>query len=189
VRREHLLVPADMLGQRGAEVMETNRGGDITFHGPGQLVGYPILDLRRRDLGPTEYVRLLEATLIATLDRFGIEAWRSPGRPGVWTSGGKIAAIGVRIERGISMHGFALNIDIDLSWFEAIVPCGLAEASVTSMAAVLDRAPRPPIETVTEVLTDEFASTFAVRIEKPSRPPACSSSREARGASACALPR
>jgi lipoate-protein ligase B len=163
VRLEHLLVPRDDLRGRGAEVIETNRGGDITFHGPGQIVGYPILDLRRRGLGPAEYVRQLETILIATLDRFGIEAWRWAGRPGVWTTEGKIGAIGVRIDRGVSLHGFALNVDLDLSWFEAIVPCGLADADVTSMAHQVGES--PSVDAVKEALTEEFARRFGVVLE------------------------
>ncbi len=135
----------------------------MTFHGPGQLVGYPILRLRDRGLGPTEYVRLLEETVILTLARFGIDSGRSPGRPGVWTSLGKIAAIGVRIERGVSLHGFALNVDTDLSRFDAIVPCGLADTSVTSMAQHLE-AP-PTIEAVGTALAREFAAIFQVTFE------------------------
>jgi lipoate-protein ligase B len=163
VRLDHLLVPRDDLRGRGAEVIETNRGGDITFHGPGQIVGYPILDLRRRGLGPAEYVRQLETILIATLDRFGIEAWRWAGRPGVWTTEGKIGAIGVRIDRGVSLHGFALDVDLDLSWFEAIVPCGLADADVTSMAQQVGKS--PSVDAVKEALTEEFARRFGVVLE------------------------
>jgi lipoate-protein ligase B len=133
VRPEHLLVAAHDLSLQGAEVVESDRGGDITFHGPGQIVGYPILDLKQRAIGPNEYVRGLEETLIRTLDRFGIVASRSPGRPGVWAGNDKIAAIGVRVRGGVTTHGFALNVSTDLSWFQAIVPCGLAGAGVTSM--------------------------------------------------------
>jgi lipoate-protein ligase B len=159
-RPEHLLVPPAELRARGAEVIETNRGGDLTFHGPGQIVGYPILDLRARGLGPGEYVWLLEEVLLRTLRRFGVEARRTPGRPGVWTGQGKIAAIGVRIERGMSLHGFALNVDVDLSWFDAIVPCGITDASVTSMAQVLGVS--PGVGAVMEALAEEFAAVFDV---------------------------
>jgi lipoate-protein ligase B len=162
-RPEHLLVPSDALRALGAEVIETNRGGDVTFHGPGQLVGYSILRLRQRDLGPAEYVRLLEETLMRTLARFDIDSGRSPGRPGVWTDEGKIATIGVRIERGVSLHGFALNVDTDLSWFDAIVPCGIAEGGTTSIAQYLD--PPPTIDAVTSVLVREFATVFGVTPE------------------------
>jgi lipoyl(octanoyl) transferase len=162
VRPEHLLVTPEALRARGAAVIETNRGGDVTFHGPGQLIGYPILDLKCRGLGPHEYVRLLESTLIRALDRFQLESWHLPGRPGVWTKRGKVGAIGVRIERGVSLHGFALNVDVDLSWFEAIVPCGDADAEVTSMAQLLEVT--PAFATVQDAIAEEFAATFNVTL-------------------------
>jgi lipoyl(octanoyl) transferase len=134
-REEHLLLTAEAYAARGAEVQRTDRGGDVTFHGPGQLVGYPIFELRRYGEGPVWYVRSLEALLIDVLSRFGIVADRSPGRPGVWVRDEKIAAIGVRVSRGVTTHGFALNVNTDLSWFRDIVPCGLL-AGVTSMQAL-----------------------------------------------------
>jgi lipoate-protein ligase B len=158
LRPEHLLVPPEVLRARGAAVVQTNRGGDVTFHGPGQLVAYPILDVRSRGLGPVEYVRLLEATILHTLARFGIEAFCVRGRPGVWTAVGKIAAIGVRIEGGVSLHGFALNVETDLAWFDAIVPCGIADAGVTSMQAVLGASPGLPA--VADAVTQELAAVF-----------------------------
>ena len=163
VRPQHLLVAPEALRERGAAVVETNRGGDVTFHGPGQLVGYAILDLRRRGLGPAAYVRLLEETLIRALDGFGVSAFRSPGLPGVWTLEGKIGAIGVRIEGGVSLHGFALNVDPDLTWFDAIVPCGIEGATVTSMAQLLD--PPPAFEAVRDRVLAEFATVFQVSVQ------------------------
>jgi lipoyl(octanoyl) transferase len=137
-----------VIAARGAEVVQSDRGGDVTFHGPGQLVAYPVLDLHRRDLGPAAYVRLVEACAIETLAAFGVAAERVPGRPGVWVresqDGGalaKIAAVGVRVRRGVSTHGIALNVSTDLDWYDAIVPCGIADAGVTSLARVLDAAP------------------------------------------------
>lgn len=124
-----------------APVVDIERGGDLTWHGPGQLVGYPILDLRGRGLRAADYVRTLEHVLLDVLSAFGIEATTLRGRPGVWVSGAKVAAIGVAIRGGVSMHGFALNVDPDLGWFDAIVPCGLPDATVTSMARLL---PEPP---------------------------------------------
>jgi lipoate-protein ligase B len=165
VNPEHLLASPEVLKARGAEVVESNRGGDVTFHGPGQLVGYPILDLLRRDLGPAEYVRLLEDTLIRACRDFGVEARRVAGRPGVWTPEGKIGAIGVRIEGGVSLHGFALNVDVDLSWFEAIVPCGLTDATVTSMTQCLGAS--PGIAAVTEAVARHFFPVFDVRLITP----------------------
>lgn len=132
-REEHLLAARDDLG---AEVVRTDRGGDVTFHGPGQVVGYPILDLRRRGMGPATYVHTLEAALVETLARFGIAAGRAQGRPGAWVGDAKIAAIGVRVSRGATTHGFALNVSTDLSYFGRIIPCGLAGAGVTSMHAL-----------------------------------------------------
>ena len=160
--REHLLVAPEQLAWRGASVVATDRGGDITFHGPGQLVAYPILDLRRRGLGPASYVRMLEATIIGTLARSGIEATRVPGRPGVWAEGSKVAALGVRVRGGVSTHGLALNVSTDLGWFGLIVPCGIADAGVTSMERLLGGA--PPHEAVEEALTEAFARVFEVRL-------------------------
>jgi lipoate-protein ligase B len=143
--REHVLVEADVLASRGARVLDVDRGGDVTFHGPGQLVVYPILDLRARRMHAGDYVRALEECAITSLARFSVEAGRETGRPGVWvpTAEGmaKIAAVGVRIDRGITRHGLALNVNVDLEWFEAIVPCGLEGARVTSMAELLEVAP------------------------------------------------
>jgi lipoate-protein ligase B len=138
-KREHLLTSADHLRARGADVIQTDRGGDVTFHGPGQIVGYPILDIRARGIGPATYVCTLEKAIIATLAIFGIDAERIDGRPGVWTGNGKVAAIGVRVSRGVTTHGFALNVNTDLSWFQHIVPCGLPDITVTSMQQIAGR--------------------------------------------------
>jgi lipoate-protein ligase B len=132
----HILVDAQRLQALGAEVVRSDRGGDVTFHGPGQIVGYPILDLRALQIGVADYVRGLEATLIAVVSRFGIVATRSTRNPGVWVGNAKIAAIGVRVSRGITTHGFALNVNTHLAWFDHIVPCGLADATVTSMQSL-----------------------------------------------------
>jgi lipoyl(octanoyl) transferase len=164
---EHLLVAPELLERRGASIIPTDRGGDITFHGPGQLVAYPILDLKRRGLGPASYVRMLEGVLIETLARFDIEAVRVAGRPGVWVEGAKIAALGVRVRGGVSTHGIALNVSTDLEWFDLIVPCGIADAGVTSMEWLLGSA--PPQHEVEDVLIDVFAQTFEVALV-PSEP-------------------
>lgn len=132
-KAEHLLLSQEAFLSRGAEVHRTDRGGDVTFHGPGQLVGYPILDIRPYGEGPSWYVRTLEAILIDVLGRFGITAARSERNPGVWIGDAKIAAIGVRVSRGVTTHGFALNVNTDLAYFQHIIPCGLAGAGVTSM--------------------------------------------------------
>jgi lipoate-protein ligase B len=140
-RRKHFLVPPAELRARGASVVDVDRGGDVTFHGPGQLVAYPILDLRRRDLGAADYVRALEQAVIETMARFGVDGERVVGRPGVWADGAKVAAVGVRVQGGVSSHGLALNVSTDLSWFDAIVPCGLRDAGVTSLERLLCAAP------------------------------------------------
>jgi lipoyl(octanoyl) transferase len=157
-RYEHLLAQPSDVQSRGATIVETDRGGDITFHGPGQLVAYPILDLRSRHLGPCEYVRRLEETIIRTLLAFGVRGERWPGRPGAWVDGAKLAAIGVRVHDGISTHGFALNIETDLFWFDAIIPCGISDAGVTSLARVLGFSPGLPA--VMDALCDAFAAIF-----------------------------
>lgn len=160
--REHLLATPAALAARGAAVVRTDRGGDITFHGPGQLVAYPILAVRDRGLGAATYVRRLEAVIIDTLDAFGIAAGRVEGRPGVWVEGAKVAAIGVRISRGVSRHGLALNVSTDLAWFGRIVPCGIPDAEVTSMHCLLGRA--PPARAVEDAMAAAFERTFGVRL-------------------------
>jgi lipoate-protein ligase B len=162
VRPEHLLIPAEDLIARGATLVESDRGGDITFHGPGQVVGYPILDLKRRGLGPNEYVRRLEEMLIRTCAGLGVEAGRIAGRPGVWAGNAKVAAIGVRLQSGVTTHGFALNVETDLSWFAAIVPCGLADAGVTSLSQLLGES--PGIEAVQDSLASAFETVFDVNL-------------------------
>ncbi len=147
-----------------APLVDTDRGGDITWHGPGQLVAYPILDLRRRGLGVAEYLAALEGTLIDTLVAFGIEARLVEGRRGVWIGPDaegrrdKIAAIGIRVQGGISLHGVALNVAPDLAWFDAIVPCGLEDAGVTSMSRVLGRTVR--VGEARKALMHAFARRF-----------------------------
>ena len=158
--REHLLATPDHLAKRGIELFETDRGGDITYHGPGQLVAYPILDLNRLGLRIHPYMRLLEDVVIETVASFGIEAGREEGATGVWVDAGtvkarKIAALGVRLSRWCSMHGLALNVDPDLSHFELIVPCGLSGRPVTSLRRELGEA-CPSMERVRLVLEEAF---------------------------------
>ena len=135
-RPEHILLDHEQLAGQGIDVVETDRGGQVTYHGPGQLVAYPIVNLKDWG-GPLKYVRTLEQVIINTLADFGIEAGIEPGLTGVWVGNAKIAAIGVRISRGIAHHGFAINVDPDLSKFAQIVPCGITDRQVTSMAALL----------------------------------------------------
>jgi lipoate-protein ligase B len=120
-------------------VYQIERGGDVTFHGPGQLVGYPILDLHHHRLSVSWYMRTLEEMLIQTLGQFGIEARRREGLTGVWVGEEKIAALGVRLSRWVSMHGFALNVNTDLEFFDGIIPCGIFEHDVTSMSQILGK--------------------------------------------------
>jgi lipoyl(octanoyl) transferase len=153
---ENLLADDDILARAGISFYPTDRGGDVTYHGPGQLVGYPILDLRdwKRDVGA--YVRAVEETIIATLEEYGIEAGRIPKLTGVWVGERKIAAIGVHLSRWVTSHGFALNVSTDLSYFQYIVPCGLTKP-VTSMAALGFRA---SLEEVGAKLAVHFARIF-----------------------------
>lgn len=136
-RDEHLLTPDTELAAAGVAVHETDRGGQITYHGPGQLVGYPILNLREWGGGPVKYVRTLEQVIVDTLSDFNIAAHTEQGLTGVWTEGGKIAAIGVKISRSVAFHGLSINVNTDLSWYRHIVPCGITDRPVTSMAAEL----------------------------------------------------
>ena len=135
-REEHLLSSESELVSRGIPVYETDRGGQITYHGPGQLVGYPIINLRDWG-GPLQYVRTLEQVVVDTLGDFGIAAHTEQGLTGVWTGSGKVAAIGVKISRGVAFHGFAINVNTDLSYYRHIIPCGIADRPVTSMAVEL----------------------------------------------------
>lgn len=132
----------EWLQSRGAEVVSADRGGDVTFHGPGQIVVYPVIDLLPRGLGVKEYVRLLEEAVIRTLADYGVESGRVEGATGVWLGCGtvserKICAIGLRCSRYITMHGLALNVNTDLSWFSAINPCGFTDKGVTSLSCEL----------------------------------------------------
>jgi lipoyl(octanoyl) transferase len=156
--RSHVLATPEALAREGVELVETGRGGDVTFHGPGQLVGYPILDLRPDRLDVHRYVRDLEDVLIRTVRGFGLDADRIAGLTGVWTSEEKIAAIGIRISRWITSHGFALNVTTDLSYFGLIVPCGITDRGVTSLAARLGRP--VSLDEVIPPLVTNFAHVF-----------------------------
>jgi lipoyl(octanoyl) transferase len=127
------------LSRRGIEVFEVERGGDVTFHGPGQLVGYPILDLRHHREDLHWYLRRLEQALIGALDLLGIAAAPNPGLTGVWTQGRKIASIGIHVKQWVTLHGFALNVTTDLDYFDLIVPCGIRDVMMTSVAQELGR--------------------------------------------------
>jgi lipoyl(octanoyl) transferase len=147
----------DYLRTLGAEVFWSDRGGDATFHGPGQIVGYPILRLRVRDTHA--YLRELEGVLIRVLSDYGLEGWYHPEYTGVWVGKNKIAAIGVKFSSGwITSHGFALNVKTDLSWFDRITPCGIREFGVTSLGRELERD--IPLAEVEEKIVDRFLQTF-----------------------------
>ena len=159
---DDLLAPGDRLSSLGVEVHHVDRGGEVTYHGPGQLVGYPVVDLRRLRMRPLEYVRSLERLLIETLSDFGIAA-EAEGHPtGIWTGGAKIAAIGVRVSRGVTTHGFALNVSPDLGYFEHIVPCGIEDCRVTSMES---EGVTAEIVEVASRAASRFEGVFGVRLE------------------------
>jgi lipoate-protein ligase B len=158
-----ILAGADELSRLGVEVHHTDRGGQVTYHGPGQLVGYPIVDLRTIGIGPLKYVRMLEEVIVATLSEFGISAGTGERPTGVWVGDSKIAAIGVKVSRGVTTHGFALNVDPDLSYFDNIVPCGMPQRLVTSMASL--RPHVTGVESVIPVLARHFGRVFGFTIE------------------------
>ena len=140
-RGEHVRADAPVLRGRGIEVVSTRRGGDVTYHAPGQIVGYPIVRLRVREQDVRRFVFHLEELLIRTVSDFGISARRIESLRGIWVGDAKLAAIGVRLARWTTMHGFALNVDLDLSGFDLIVPCGIRDRGTTSLAALLGVAP------------------------------------------------
>lgn len=168
--RSNILANDTLLARRGVAVHEINRGGDVTYHGPGQLVGYPIIDLRSFTprMGIVDYVRLLEEVLIRVAGEYRLPAQRIAGRTGVWTIAGgsvaekKIAAIGVHVSRGITSHGFALNVTTDLRDFDLIVPCGIADRAVTSLADEVDEAVE--IESVSNVVARQFGRLFGHQV-------------------------
>ena len=141
-------------------VIQTDRGGDITFHGPGQLVGYPILDLHRYQMSVSWYMRSLEKIIIDVLSDFGINAYQKKGLTGVWVQNEKVAALGVRISRWVTMHGFALNVDPNLSFYEGIIPCGIRDLGVTSMVTLLGHD--IDMSTVKKALVNNFRTIFNV---------------------------
>lgn len=155
----HLLAAEDFLKERGIEFLRTNRGGDITFHGEGQIVGYPILDLDQIYTDIHRYLRDLEEIIILTLNDFGISnAGRKEGLTGVWVENQKLCAIGVRTSRWVTMHGFALNVNTDLRFFDFIVPCGIRDKAVGSMQAILGR--ELDLQEVKTRLLERFCEIF-----------------------------
>jgi lipoyl(octanoyl) transferase len=161
-RPEHVLWDEAERARRGVALYLVDRGGDATYHGPGQLVGYPIVDLRPRGLDLHQYLRDLEEVIIRTVAAYGIQAGRLPGAAGVWVGSAKICAIGVRVSQAVTSHGFALNVTTDLTYFQGIVPCGLPDKGVTSIAALTGQ--RPALITVAAVLLGHFATVFGYRL-------------------------
>ena len=161
-KKENLLLSAEQLASRGAQVFEIDRGGDVTYHGPGQLVGYPILDLgqHRRDIA--WYMRSLEEVLIAVARDYGIEAGRLAGAPGVWVGNDKLVAMGVHISRWVTSHGFAFNVNTDLRYFDWIVPCGLRDKGVTSLQKLLGR--RLEMDEVADKVVLHFGRVFELEM-------------------------
>ena len=170
----HLISNVDTLGAAGIQVIETDRGGEATYHGPGQLVAYPIVDLRALGLGPAAYVAVLEQAIIDTLAVYLVIGHRVTGRTGVWVGGDgvnpgegksptgrKIAAIGVRISRGVAMHGLALNISTDIDMFNHIVPCGMPELGVTSIE--IEQGAAPPVNIVGKQLAEALSKGLGVK--------------------------
>jgi lipoyl(octanoyl) transferase len=169
-KRENLLLSAEQLAARGAQVFEIDRGGDVTYHGPGQLVGYPIIDLsqHRRDIA--WYMRCLEEVLIRVAGEYGIEAGRLAGAPGVWVGNNKLAALGVHISRWVTSHGFAFNVNSDLRYFDCIVPCGLRDKGVTSLEKLLGR--RVEMDEVAEKVVWHFGKVLELEMVEATAVPA-----------------
>jgi lipoate-protein ligase B len=154
----HLLASEEELKAGGTDVFHIDRGGDVTYHGPGQIVGYPILDLNNYFLDVHRYLRSIEDVIIQTLMKFGISAGREKEMTGVWVQGEKIAAIGVKISHWVTMHGFALNVNSDLTKFNRIIPCGIFHKGVTSMQRVVSQ--EVPLQSVQKALVHSFADVF-----------------------------
>ena len=167
-KKENVLISDEEMHDQHIDFFQTNRGGDITYHGPGQLVGYPILDLEKiyTDIG--KYLRSLEEVIILTLADFGLQGDRSTGETGVWLDPGvvgkerKICAMGVRCSRWVTMHGFALNVDVDLSYFNNIIPCGIVNKQVTSLAKELGESPN--MELVKSYVLKNFEKVFDLKV-------------------------
>jgi lipoyl(octanoyl) transferase len=162
----HVLAAPERLAALGVELVETGRGGDVTYHGPGQIVGYPIVDLRPDRCDVHRYVRDLEEVMIRVAGEYGVEAGRAKGLTGTWVRDEKLGAIGVRISRWITSHGFAFNVNTDLTYFNLIVPCGISDRGVTSLSKILGRLlPLPEVEAA---FVRQFCGVFGAEPALPS---------------------
>jgi len=164
-KQKNMIASPDYLASRGVELFEVERGGDVTFHGPGQLVGYPIIDLKRHRQDLHWFLRSVEQGLIMTLSRYGISGERNIGYTGVWTSGRKIASIGVHARDWVTWHGFALNVTTDLSYFDFIVPCGIDGVEMTSMAKELSLRSEESsvdVDSVGDMTAHAFSDVFGL---------------------------
>jgi len=164
---EHLLIDESAMRKKGIRFIKTNRGGDITYHGPGQIVGYPIIDLDNFGIDIIRYIRMLEEVIIRSIAEYGLQGERSEGETGVWLRAGtpqaeKICAIGVKTSRWVTMHGFALNVDTDLSYFQHIIPCGIRDKGVTSLKKELGYTPDK--NHLKQLLIRNFAEVFQAEI-------------------------
>lgn len=157
----HMLMTDEELQAAGIGKFETRRGGDVTYHGPGQLVGYPIVHLAEKGLKVLEFVEGIEETLLRAAAAFGVAATRAPRNRGVWINDDKLAALGIMVSRQVTMHGFALNVNTDLSQYRGIVPCGLQDAGVTSLARELGREIDMP--SVKKIVAEAFRAVFGYR--------------------------
>ena len=163
-REDHILVDRQFLRERGIEIYVTDRGGDVTFHGPEQVVAYPIFNLKELGIGVEEYVRKTEEVVIRTLNESNVKGTRLKGFPGVWVDHKKICSVGFRISRWITKHGLALNVNGDLDSFDLIVPCGIKGVSMTSMERILDR--RVDTEEVEGRVISNFSAIFHIELEE-----------------------
>ncbi len=167
-RRENVLFTPAKLKEMGAEVYETDRGGDVTYHGPGQIVGYPIVDLRQHRRDVAWYMRSLEEVLIRAAADFGVVAGRLAGVPGVFVGSDKLAAMGVHISRWVTSHGFAFNVNTNLRYFDWIIPCGLRDKGVTSLEKLLGHP--IAIQKVSERVVERFGEVFELSVQKDAVP-------------------
>ncbi|MBN2279055.1 MAG: lipoyl(octanoyl) transferase LipB [Candidatus Marinimicrobia bacterium] len=171
----NLIATPTFLQNRGVEVVKVDRGGDITYHGPGQIVGYPIFNLKDHNMGVKKYVENIEQAMIDTCTHFGIKSRRLEGLTGVWVGTNKIAAIGIRVSRWSTYHGFALNVETDLLLYSGIIPCGILDKGVCRM---MDLNPDASVENVKQVIIDKFQKIFGFDKVIEDNPQRCEGDRE-----------